>query len=314
MIVLFFVVHFIDNVYNLYTVNIPVVNPYFGKIAGDSSHNTLPVVMVTIPVQQRYVYLQNGYVYIRNENGNSTRLTPSTGNRHPSINKRGTLVSFASPAGIYVIRPDGTSLIQIDSNATADYPEFSPDGLWILYVRNSDIYARRSDGSGTSVRLTYTGNVMGDIKFSPTGQEIVFTGFVNSRKHIFICPVQFSYGQPMTVTAGTPRDITPLTSDNYCPAFSPDGSSIVFVSTRNQIPELWLMNKDGTQQRSIIFRRVFRIQQAPVSQPVLRISFIMSQEFFNRSFTLIYHSSRLHPCQQEYLPIIFRWRLFQSVP
>ncbi|MCX7705957.1 MAG: DPP IV N-terminal domain-containing protein [bacterium] len=241
------------NVYDLYTVNIPVINPYLAKLTDGNFHINLPVTIVKTPAKQRYVYLQNGYVYVRNETGNPVRLTSGSGNRHPSINTRGTMVSYASQTGLYVIRPDGTSLIQIDSNVSADYPEFSPDGLWVFYLKNSDIYAKRSDGSGSSIRLTYTGNVEGDIKFSPTGQELVFTGLVNLRKHIFICPVQFSYGQPMTVTAGTPRDLTPLTGDNHYPSFSPDGETIVFVSTRNQIPELWLMKKDGTQQRKIMF-------------------------------------------------------------
>lgn len=241
------------SVYDLYAVNVPVINPYFSRLTSGSFHISTPAVMTTLPVKQRYAYLQNGYVYVRNEGGIATRITSGSGNNHPSINKRGTMVAFASTNGLFVARPDGTGLIQIDSNPASDYPEFSPDGLWIFYVKNNDIYGKRSDGSGSPIRITYSGNVAGDIRFSPAGQEFVFTGFVGARKHIFICPVQFSYNQPLSITPGTPRDLTPLTADNYQASFSPDGNTIIFISTRNQVPELYLMDTTGSRQRKIMF-------------------------------------------------------------
>ncbi|MCM8815242.1 MAG: DPP IV N-terminal domain-containing protein [Candidatus Omnitrophica bacterium] len=240
------------NVYDLYSVNIPIVNPYLVKLTDGPYHISLPVTTEVPAVPQRYVYLQGGYVYVRDQNGAPVRLTAGADNRHPAINRRGTMVAFASSNGIYVIRPNGAGLVQLESNTFADYPEFSPDGLWVLYVKNGDIYAKRIDNS-SGARLTYTGNVAGDIRFSPSGQEIVFTGFVSGKKHIFICPVQISYDQPMTIISGVPRDITPSTSENYQASFSPDGNKIVFVTTRNQVPELWLMNKNGTGQRKIMF-------------------------------------------------------------
>jgi len=240
------------DVYQLYTVNIPIINPYFSALTEGSYHISLPLVTLIPDISQRYVYTQSGYVYVRNQDGMATRLTSGSGNRNPSINRRGTMVAFASSSGLYTIRPDGTGLIQIDSNPLADYPEFSPDGMWVFYVRNGDVYARRADGSGTSIRLTFTGNVAGDLRFSPSGQEMVLTGYVNSQRHIFICPVQISYST-MTVVAGTPVDLTSSTSENYQASFSPDGNTIIFISTRNQISELWLMNRDGTGQRKIIF-------------------------------------------------------------
>lgn len=241
------------NVYSLYSVNIPIINPYLNAITQPTYHITLPFFTIVPEIPQRFAYIQNGYVYVRNETGNEVRVTQNSDNKHTSINTRGTMIAFACSTGIYTVRPDGTGLVQIESVTTADYPEFSPDGLWLLYVKNGDIYAKRVNGSGSSTRLTYTGNVAGDIRFSPTGQEIVFTGFVNSKRQIFICPVQISYDEPMTIVAGNPRNITPLTQENYQPSFSPDGSTIVFISTRNQVPELWLMNRDGSSQRKIMY-------------------------------------------------------------
>ncbi|MCM8806099.1 MAG: hypothetical protein NC825_05160 [Candidatus Omnitrophica bacterium] len=240
------------NVYDLYNVNIPIINPYLEMLTTGNYHITLPVLTSTVARSQRYVYVQNGYVYVRDETGNPVRVTASSGNRNPAINKRGTMIAFASGNGLYTVRPDGTNLVQIDSSTTVDYPEFSPDGLWVLFVKNGDIYARVVDCSKPAARLTYTGNVAGKICFSPDGQEIAFTGLVNGKKHIFLSSVQFSY-DTMTILLGAPRDITPLTADNYSASWSPDGSLIVFISTRNQVPEIWLMNRDGSSQRKIIF-------------------------------------------------------------
>ncbi len=247
------------NVYNLYSVNIPVTNPYLLMLTYGGFHITLPVFVSTSGQQENFVYLkQDGNVYLRNASGTDMRITSTSGNQHPAINKRGSIIAFAKN-GIYTIRPDGTNLTVIDSDTSSDYPEFSPDGFYLLYKKNSDIYARRVDCSSGPVRLTYTSTVYGDIKFSPVNQEVLFTGLVNGKKHIFKCPVQIIIGSPITITAGAPVDLTPLTSDNQQPSWSPDGNTIAFISTRNQLPELWLMNSDGSNQRKIIFSGGFPV-------------------------------------------------------
>jgi Tol biopolymer transport system component len=49
-----------------------------------------------------------------------------------------------------------------------------------------------------------------------------------------------------------PVQLTNSEGLNFAPNFNPDGTQIVFVSTRNQgIPTIWVMNADGTDQRQI---------------------------------------------------------------
>ncbi len=241
------------NVYDLYSVNIPIINPYFLMLTHGGFHISLPFYLTVAPHPQNFVYLgQDGFVYLRDASGTSIRLTSVSGNLHPVINRRGSMVAFARN-GIYTVRPDGTNLVQIESDSDADYPEFSPDELFVLYKKNNDIYARVIDCSAEPVRLTYTSAVYGDIRFSPTNSEITFTALVNSKKHIFRCPVQISIQNPITITAGAPVDLTPLSGDNYQSCWSSDGKTIAFISTRNQIPELWLMDRDGANQRRVPF-------------------------------------------------------------
>jgi LysM repeat protein len=56
----------------------------------------------------------------------------------------------------------------------------------------------------------------------------------------------------LTLSSTTPVQLTDSEGMNFAPAYSPDGSTIAFVSTRNQgIPTIWMMNADGTGQHQI---------------------------------------------------------------
>jgi hypothetical protein len=93
-----------------------------------------------------------------------------------------------------------------------------------------------------------------DISFSPDARHILFTGMENGKKYVYRMPLSITYGTaPLINSAGLPVKLTAGTNDNYNPAFSPDGDAVAFISTRNQAPELWMMNADGTNQRKIIF-------------------------------------------------------------
>ncbi|HJN17873.1 MAG TPA: hypothetical protein QGH10_20400, partial [Armatimonadota bacterium] len=51
---------------------------------------------------------------------------------------------------------------------------------------------------------------------------------------------------------GTQRKrLTDSMGGNFLPAWSPDGKRIAFMSTRTGVPEIWIMDADGTGQRQI---------------------------------------------------------------
>jgi Tol biopolymer transport system component len=52
------------------------------------------------------------------------------------------------------------------------------------------------------------------------------------------------------------RNLTPESYDNTDPAWSPDGSKIAFVSTRDGNEEIYVMNADGSNQRRVTVNNV----------------------------------------------------------
>jgi TolB protein len=139
--------------------------------------------------------------------------------------------------------------------ATASDPAFSPDGSRIAFVSlrdgNAEIYVMNADGSG-STRVTNDPLTDGRPSFTPDGQTIVFHSSRSAGKQ-----------QIWSVNVdGT--GLTQLTRDslNAAPAVSPDGQTIAYVSTRNKDSEIWLMNRDGSNQRQFT-----RAPQSRESEP-----------------------------------------------
>src|SRR5882762_4028402 len=133
-----------------------------------------------------------------------------------------------------------------DTSSASD-PAFSPDGSRIAYVSqrdgNAEIYVMNADGTGAA-RVTNDPQPDGRPAFTPDGQAIVFH---SSRA---APPAPAGKQQIWTVSLdGT--GLTQLTRDsvNASPTVSPDGQTIAYVSSRNKDSDIWLMGRDGSNQR-----------------------------------------------------------------
>ncbi|MGC9358386.1 MAG: BTAD domain-containing putative transcriptional regulator, partial [Anaerolineae bacterium] len=79
---------------------------------------------------------------------------------------------------LYVINADGSDLRQLTSGDTSDHiPNWSPDGEWIAFNRNQELWLIRPDG--TEARRLYGESgefCVSDLSWSPDSQQIAFLG------------------------------------------------------------------------------------------------------------------------------------------
>jgi len=107
------------------------------------------------------------------------------------------------------------------------FPQYSPDGSKVAFISDSlgdtEIWISNADG-GNLQELTDVGHVfLGE--WSPTGDHIVFAGWVarEERQDIFL----------VADTGGLPRNLTPDEFMDAFPCWSADGESIYYQSFRD---------------------------------------------------------------------------------
>ncbi|HEX4561045.1 MAG TPA: Ig-like domain-containing protein, partial [Gemmatimonadales bacterium] len=128
-------------------------------------------------------------------------------------------------------------------------PAFSPDGSRIVFMSTRDGIAQLylMDADGTN-RLRLTNRQQPDQRpvFGADGQSVVFQSTREGKKD--------GLEQIWTVNVdGTGLKVLTDSGANRQPTVSPDGQTIAFISNReNKTPHVWLMARDGSNQRAFI--------------------------------------------------------------
>ena len=165
---------------------------------------------------------------------------------------------------VFTIKPDGTDIQAASSdNRTSDLlAAWSPDGTKMAFSSNQsgkyEIWTMNSDGSGRT-RLTDLKSLSSMPRWSPDGSKIAFSSQVTAVEgikyvEIFTMNPDGSGLQQITdstTLAGQAGYDTERGYWNSVPAWSPDGSKILFGSNRGGdgiTPVLYTVNRDGSGQ------------------------------------------------------------------
>ena len=121
-----------------------------------------------------------------------------------------------TPAAVPTEAPPSTTHSRLTQMEGIErYPSLSPDGKWVVYASDGDIYLQSTTGQ-TAINLTKDGQDNTMPAFSPDGETIAF----RSERD----------GGGIFLMGRTGESVRRLTAEGYDPAWFPDGRQVVFAS------------------------------------------------------------------------------------
>ena len=152
---------------------------------------------------------------------------------------------------VYVMNADGSGLRRLAQSGQR--PVWSPDGRKIAFVSGGDpssaltpnqhVFTMNSDGSGKRKLARGFGPV-----WSPDGRKIAF---VSERAGSMDVGVMNADGSGQRTLSRSTLTRSRAVGFIPQPAYSPDGRKILFVSDRDGLEAVYVMNADGSRQRRL---------------------------------------------------------------
>ena len=156
----------------------------------------------------------------------------------------------AGNAEIYVMNRDGTAIRRLTHHPGIDVsPSWSPTGRELVFTseRTGSPQIFVMDAEGLNLRrLSRGGSYNAEPFWSPSKihQEIAYASRVEGRRFDIVV---------YDLTNRQLRQLTSQSGMNESASWSPGGSHLVFTSTRSGEPQVFIMNRDGGNQRQLTF-------------------------------------------------------------
>lgn len=189
----------------------------------------------------------------------------------PDYSRDGSRLAVVIEGNIHILNPDGSGLTQLTFLGADMDPDWSPGGTRIAFSRHAglgtrEILVMNADGSGLTT-LTSNGDANPNRQpdWAPDGYTILYSsGFILNL---------------INADGTDPRRVAPfsLPAQQSDPAWSPDGTRIAFrlgcsvqsdenercsFSSTGYVPEIWLMNADGTNPLNLTNNAVADLEPA----------------------------------------------------
>jgi Tol biopolymer transport system component len=203
-----------------------------------------------------FVTLRHGNedIYVVNADGSGLlRLTTHTAVDHqPVWSPDSTKIVFTSlrtgGGDIYVVAATGGTQTQLTTSTGGDYdPMWSPNGQKIVYVNNTannpETWIMNANGS-SQTRMTNRSGYDVSPFFSPDGTKVAIRapyGAGGSGDQIWVISTTAPFNPTRLTTQGS----------NYFQSWSPDGSKILFQSTRDGNAEVYSMDTNGLNETQL---------------------------------------------------------------
>jgi dipeptidyl aminopeptidase/acylaminoacyl peptidase len=170
----------------------------------------------------------------------------------PDGTRLAVVTRWANRYGILVMQPDGSGQQQVTSDGGDIDPAWSPDGTKIAFANAGNVYTVQTDGSGrTQVSHNPANSYAWHPTWSPDGTTIAYALITYPQTEPYTASTRISL---LDVASGAQKalPVAVAGANDTSPAWSPDGSTIAFVSDRGDGSwRIYTVAPDGTNLQHI---------------------------------------------------------------